>query len=199
MVRDTPADEERLERTPLVHLSLAEANTASRSDSVGWASRVLCHRVPDNAYGRAVRNIAREQGVDTAQIVWQGRGLGAGTVLDAETANAAIQAGAGLIVSPTLDMDVIRLCNHYGAVAAPGCYTPTEMLAACDAGADLQVFPGRNWRPGDAPCYPRTAAATADRAGRRRHPGECCRVHAEWRSRAGDRQCADRSSPARCR
>jgi len=63
--------------------------------------------------------------------------FGAGTVLDAETANAAIQAGAGLIVSPTLDMDVIRLCNHYGAVAAPGCYTPTEMLAACDAGADL--------------------------------------------------------------
>ena len=61
-------------------------------------------------------------------------------MLDAETANAAIQAGAGLIVSPALDMDVIRLCNRYGVVAIPGCYTPTEMLAACDAGADLCKF-----------------------------------------------------------
>jgi len=68
--------------------------------------------------------------------------FGAGTVLDTETAHAAIRAGAGLIVSPTLNVDVIRLCNRYGAVAVPGCYTPTEMLAACDAGADLiKLFP----------------------------------------------------------
>jgi 2-dehydro-3-deoxyphosphogluconate aldolase/(4S)-4-hydroxy-2-oxoglutarate aldolase len=71
-----------------------------------------------------------------------GRGVlfGAGTVLDAETAQAAIQAGAGLIVSPTLDVDVIRLCNDHGVVAVPGCYTPTEMLAAFNAGADLCKF-----------------------------------------------------------
>jgi len=68
--------------------------------------------------------------------------FGAGTVLDAETAQAAIGAGAGLIVSPTLDVDVIRLCNRYGVVTVPGCYTPTEMLAACNAGADLiKLFP----------------------------------------------------------
>ncbi len=66
--------------------------------------------------------------------------FGAGTVLDAETAQAAIQAGAGLIVSPTLDVDVIRLCNDHGVVAVPGCYTPTEMLAAFNAGADLCKF-----------------------------------------------------------
>jgi len=66
--------------------------------------------------------------------------FGAGTVLDAETAHAAIQAGAGLIVSPTLDVDVIRLCGNCGVVAVPGCYTPTEMLAACKAGADLIKF-----------------------------------------------------------
>jgi len=66
--------------------------------------------------------------------------FGAGTVLDAETAQTAIQAGAGLIVSPTLDVDVIRLCNDHGVVAVPGCYTPTEMLAAFNAGADLCKF-----------------------------------------------------------
>jgi 2-dehydro-3-deoxyphosphogluconate aldolase/(4S)-4-hydroxy-2-oxoglutarate aldolase len=66
--------------------------------------------------------------------------FGAGTVLDTEMAHAAITAGAGLIVSPTLNVDVIRLCNRYDAVAVPGCYTPTEMLAAWDAGADLIKF-----------------------------------------------------------
>ena len=66
--------------------------------------------------------------------------FGAGTVLDTETADAAIRAGAGLIVSPTLDVEVIRLCNRYGVVAVPGCYTPTEMLAAWNAGADLIKF-----------------------------------------------------------
>ena len=68
--------------------------------------------------------------------------FGAGTVLDAEMARAAIQAGAGLIVSPVLDLGVIRLCNSHDVVAVPGCYTPTEMLAAHNAGADLiKLFP----------------------------------------------------------
>jgi 2-dehydro-3-deoxyphosphogluconate aldolase/(4S)-4-hydroxy-2-oxoglutarate aldolase len=68
--------------------------------------------------------------------------FGAGTVLDVETARAALRAGAGLIVSPVLDVDVIRLCTEHGAVAVPGCYTPTEMLAAFNAGADLiKLFP----------------------------------------------------------
>jgi len=68
--------------------------------------------------------------------------FGAGTVLDAETARAAIQAGAGLIVSPTLNVDMIRLCNRHDVVVVPGCYTPTEMLAAHNAGADLiKLFP----------------------------------------------------------
>lgn len=66
--------------------------------------------------------------------------FGAGTVLDAETARAAIRAGARLIVAPTLSVDVIRVCHDYGVVAVPGCYTPTEMLAAWEAGADLVKF-----------------------------------------------------------
>lgn len=68
--------------------------------------------------------------------------LGAGTVLDPETARAAILAGAEFIVSPTLNFDVIRLCHRYDKLVMPGAFTPTEILAAWDAGADIvKVFP----------------------------------------------------------
>ncbi len=68
--------------------------------------------------------------------------FGAGTVLDAETARAAILAGAGFVVAPTLSLPVIQLCNRYGIPVMPGCYTPTEMLAAWEAGADMvKLFP----------------------------------------------------------
>jgi 2-dehydro-3-deoxyphosphogluconate aldolase / (4S)-4-hydroxy-2-oxoglutarate aldolase len=68
--------------------------------------------------------------------------FGAGTVLDAETARAAILAGAGFIVAPTLNLGVIRLCNRYSVPVMPGCATPTEMLTAWEAGADMiKLFP----------------------------------------------------------
>jgi 2-dehydro-3-deoxyphosphogluconate aldolase/(4S)-4-hydroxy-2-oxoglutarate aldolase len=68
--------------------------------------------------------------------------FGAGTVLDAETARAAILAGAGFIVAPTLDLESIALCNRYGIPVIPGCYTPTELLTAWESGADmLKLFP----------------------------------------------------------
>jgi 2-dehydro-3-deoxyphosphogluconate aldolase/(4S)-4-hydroxy-2-oxoglutarate aldolase len=68
--------------------------------------------------------------------------FGAGSVLDAETARAAILSGAGFIVAPTLNLDVIALCNRYSAPVTPGCYTPTEMLTAWEAGADMvKLFP----------------------------------------------------------
>jgi 2-dehydro-3-deoxyphosphogluconate aldolase/(4S)-4-hydroxy-2-oxoglutarate aldolase len=68
--------------------------------------------------------------------------FGAGSVLDAETARAAILAGAGFIVAPTLKLSVIDLCNRYSIPVVPGCYTPTEMLTACEAGADMiKLFP----------------------------------------------------------
>src|SRR3990172_4645235 len=56
--------------------------------------------------------------------------LGAGTVLDTETARAAFLAGAEFIVSPTLNLDVIRLCKRYGKLVMPGVFTPTEVLTA---------------------------------------------------------------------
>ncbi len=71
MVRDTPADMERPERTRLVHLSMAgsEYTLAMGLSRLGIPSAYIT-RVPDNPYGRAVRNIAREQGVNTDHLVW---------------------------------------------------------------------------------------------------------------------------------
>ena len=68
--------------------------------------------------------------------------LGAGTVLDPETARAAILAGAQFIVAPTLNRKVIEVCRRYSKVAIPGAYTPTEILNAWEWGADfVKVFP----------------------------------------------------------
>lgn len=68
--------------------------------------------------------------------------LGAGTVLDPETARAAILAGAEYLVSPTVNLDVIRLCRRYDKAVMPGAFTPTEILTAWEAGADVvKVFP----------------------------------------------------------
>jgi 2-dehydro-3-deoxyphosphogluconate aldolase/(4S)-4-hydroxy-2-oxoglutarate aldolase len=68
--------------------------------------------------------------------------FGAGTVLDPETARTAILAGAGFIVAPTLNLDVIALCRRYSVPVIPGCLTPTEMLTAWEAGADMiKLFP----------------------------------------------------------
>ena len=68
--------------------------------------------------------------------------VGAGTVLDAETARACILAGAEFIVSPALNSETIALCRRYGKVVMPGALTPTEVLTAWQAGADfVKVFP----------------------------------------------------------
>jgi len=68
--------------------------------------------------------------------------LGAGTVLDPEAAGAALLAGAEFIVAPTVNVEVIRLCRRYDKVVMPGAFTPTEILTAWEAGADIvKVFP----------------------------------------------------------
>ncbi len=68
--------------------------------------------------------------------------LGAGTILDTETARAALLAGAEYLVAPTLNLDVIRLCQRYSKLVIPGAFTPTEILTAWEAGADVvKVFP----------------------------------------------------------
>src|SRR5580700_1322851 len=68
--------------------------------------------------------------------------LGAGTILDPETGRAALLAGAEYLVAPTLNLDVIRLCRRYDKLVMPGAFTPTEILTAWEAGADVvKVFP----------------------------------------------------------
>jgi len=68
--------------------------------------------------------------------------LGAGTVLDTETCRAAILAGAEFIVSPAVNVEVIELCKRYSKVVMPGALTPTEVITAWQAGADIvKIFP----------------------------------------------------------
>ena len=68
--------------------------------------------------------------------------FGAGSVLDPETARAAILAGAQFIVSPTLNIKTIEICRRYSRTVVAGCFTPTEILTAWEHGADfVKVFP----------------------------------------------------------
>jgi 2-dehydro-3-deoxyphosphogluconate aldolase / (4S)-4-hydroxy-2-oxoglutarate aldolase len=68
--------------------------------------------------------------------------VGAGTVLDVETARAAVAAGARFILSPMLDKGIIRATKDAGGVSIPGAFTPTEILDAFRSGADIiKVFP----------------------------------------------------------
>lgn len=88
----------------------------------------------------AIAAASRELGKDAL--------VGAGSVLDAETARAAILAGAKFIFSPILNIDVIEMAHRYDCVAVPGAMTPTEILAAWSAGADVvKVFPANHCGP----------------------------------------------------
>ncbi|MCL7746816.1 bifunctional 4-hydroxy-2-oxoglutarate aldolase/2-dehydro-3-deoxy-phosphogluconate aldolase [Halalkalibacter alkaliphilus] len=74
--------------------------------------------------------------------------VGAGTVLDSETAQSAISAGANFLLSPTLDKATIRTGNRYGVPVIPGVMTPTEALKAYEYGAQMvKVFPVRSLDP----------------------------------------------------
>lgn len=68
--------------------------------------------------------------------------VGAGTVLDTTTLRVALDAGAQFIISPGVNVDVIRMCNRYQVASLPGAFTPTEVIAAIEAGADIvKIFP----------------------------------------------------------
>lgn len=83
---------------------------------------------------RVIEEVARRFGDDVV--------VGAGTVLDSETARACILAGAQFIVSPSLDLDTISFCRSYSITVMPGAMTPSEVVTAWKAGADfVKVFP----------------------------------------------------------
>ncbi|WP_336216064.1 bifunctional 4-hydroxy-2-oxoglutarate aldolase/2-dehydro-3-deoxy-phosphogluconate aldolase [Nonomuraea sp. LPB2021202275-12-8] len=74
--------------------------------------------------------------------------IGAGTVLDAAAAGAAIEAGARFLVSPSLHADVIRTGHRHGVAVIPGVATPTEIVRGLELGADaLKLFPASGWSP----------------------------------------------------
>ena len=74
--------------------------------------------------------------------------IGAGTVLDPETARAVILAGANYVVSPGLNADTIRMCNRYRVPMLPGVMTPTEAITALECGCDvIKIFPGNIMGP----------------------------------------------------
>jgi 2-dehydro-3-deoxyphosphogluconate aldolase/(4S)-4-hydroxy-2-oxoglutarate aldolase len=74
--------------------------------------------------------------------------VGAGTVLDASTAEAVLAAGADFVVSPILDVDLVRVCRGADAFVAAGGFTPTEIVRAWNAGADVvKVFPATSVGP----------------------------------------------------
>ena len=79
---------------------------------------------------------------DLAPTLPDGFLLGAGTVTDAATARAVIDAGASFVVSPVFRPEVIAACHERDVAAMPGCFSPTEILAAYESGADIvKVFP----------------------------------------------------------
>lgn len=74
--------------------------------------------------------------------------IGAGTVLDPETARAVILAGAKFVLGPTLNLNVSKLCKRYNTVYVPGVLTPTEIISAWEAGAQVvKVFPAGTLGP----------------------------------------------------
>jgi 2-dehydro-3-deoxyphosphogluconate aldolase / (4S)-4-hydroxy-2-oxoglutarate aldolase len=88
--------------------------------------------------------------IEMAREELDGRVLtGAGTVLDPETARAAIMAGSEFIVSPSFNPETVRMTKRYGVPSIPGALTPTEILTAYELGADMiKVFPANTFGPG---------------------------------------------------
>jgi len=84
--------------------------------------------------GRAIEAVNRALGDEVL--------VGAGSVLDAATARTAILAGARFVVTPVVSLPVVSSCNRYGVPTVIGALTPTEILAACEAGATfVKIFP----------------------------------------------------------
>lgn len=92
------------------------------------------------------------QPLQTIEKIYQELGedvmVGAGTVLDAETARLAILAGAQFIFSPIFDADTIKLTKRYGMISIPAAYTPTEIMQAFSLGGDIiKIFPASTLGP----------------------------------------------------
>lgn len=142
---------------------MSGTDTVSRITRLGVIAIV---RTPTAAAAAAAVDAIREGGIDVIEVTMTVPGaigllselsarygedvlLGAGTVLDPETACAAIRAGARYIVSPHLNKRTIGACLRYGVPAIPGCQTVSEAIEALEAGAGLiKLFPASVLGPG---------------------------------------------------
>lgn len=134
-------------------------------DGVETAGIVAVIRIKDPSRLRAVVDAIAEGGIRALEITMTVPGavglirdlaptlpggfiLGAGTVLDADTVTQVADAGARYVVSPVFRRTVVEACHARGLAAMPGCFTPTEILDAWDAGADIvKVFPATTLGP----------------------------------------------------
>jgi 2-dehydro-3-deoxyphosphogluconate aldolase / (4S)-4-hydroxy-2-oxoglutarate aldolase len=142
---------------PTQHTSLDSREAVVRA--IQDLGIVAVIRIRDTAKLRAVVDALADGGVRALEVTMtvpnavalirelaptmpEGFILGAGTVTDAATVNAVADAGARYVVSPVFRREVIKACHDRGIAVAPGCFTPTEILDAHDAGADIiKVFP----------------------------------------------------------
>jgi len=147
---------------PRMTAILDRHSTASALETLGVVAVV---RLKDAARVRAAVDALAEGGVRAIEVTMTVPGavdvlheitralppefvVGAGTVLDADTARAVIDAGASFVVGPVFRPELIHVCHERGAAVIPGCFSPTEILAAHDAGADIvKVFPATSLGP----------------------------------------------------
>ena len=126
---------------------------------------VLVLRTDTKEEGILVANAAIEGGCNVIEVTFtipnaedvikelssnkkKGLIIGAGTVLDSETARIAILAGAEFIVSPSFNKETAIICNRYGIPYIPGCFTVKEVVEARESGVDvIKLFPGSAFKP----------------------------------------------------
>lgn len=101
---------------------------------------------------KAIEQLAKEYSSDAAPEADNYAIIGVGTVLDPETARAAILAGAEYVVAPALNADTIKLCNRYAVPVMPGTMTIQEIQSALELGVDVvKLFPGNLYSPSVIP------------------------------------------------
>lgn len=139
------------------------ATRRSVVDALLARGAVAVLRLPSEDWGREAVQAVASGGVTAIEVTLTTPGalrlieqlsaneqllVGAGSVLSAEAAREAIDAGARYVVSPVFDPDVLATAHTYDVPALPGAFTPTEMLQAYKAGADLvKVFPADSFGP----------------------------------------------------
>jgi 2-dehydro-3-deoxyphosphogluconate aldolase / (4S)-4-hydroxy-2-oxoglutarate aldolase len=143
-------------------LDLTRTGIVQRIEQAGVVAVV---RLTDSGVGRDVAGALLDGGVSAIEITMTvpraveligelsralpGALIGAGTVTDPETARSVIGAGARFVVSPVFRPRVIEACHERGVPSFPGCFSPTEILAAWDLGADVvKIFPATSLGPG---------------------------------------------------